>query len=98
VNIAAINDIYLMCKKNNVDFDIVFTKWQKGYNEGYKILKKPNVCRPILTPIPENEDGKQLIGGHCVIPNAVILKNMGENAIADYVMRYTDETNMKHSK
>jgi hypothetical protein len=96
VNIAAVNDVYLMCKKHNVDFDIVFTKWQQGYNDGYTKLGKSNVCRPILTPIPKNVNGKQLIAGHCVIPNAVILKNMGENPIADYVLRYADETNMKH--
>ena len=96
VNIAAINDVYLLCKKHNVDFDIVFTKWQKDYNDGYAKLGKSNVCRPILTPIPKNVDGKQLIAGHCVIPNAVILKNMGGNSIADFVLRYADESNMKH--
>lgn len=96
VNIAAINDVFLMCEKYNVSFDTVFTKWQTGYNEGYAKLGKPNVCRPILTPIPRNEDGKQLIMGHCVIPNAVILKNMGQDAIADYVLRYSDESNKKH--
>ena len=96
VNIAAINDVALMCEKHNVSFDTVFTKWQQGYNEGYTKLGKSNVCRPILKPIPRNEDGKQLIGGHCVIPNSVILKNMGEHSIADYVLRYSDETNKKH--
>jgi hypothetical protein len=96
INIAAINDIFLMCKKHNVDFDVVFTKWQQGYNDGYTKLGKPNVCRPILTSIPVNKDGKQLIAGHCVIPNAVILKNMGEDNIADYVLRYADDSNKQH--
>ncbi len=96
INIAAINDVFLMCKKHNVDFDIVFTKWQQDYNNGYTKLGKPNVCRPILTSIPVNKDGKQLIGGHCIIPNAVILKNIGENEIANYVLRYADDSNKKH--
>ena len=96
VNIAAINDVALMCEKHNVSFDTVFTKWQKGYNDGYTKLGKPNVCRPLLKPIPRNEEGKQLIGGHCVIPNSVILKNMGEEALANFVLRYSDETNKKH--
>lgn len=96
VNIAAINDVFLMCKEHGVDFETVFTKWQKGYNEGYTKLGKANVCRPILTPIPYNDEGKQLIMGHCVIPNSVILKNMGHHDIADYVLRYGDETNKKH--
>lgn len=96
VNIAAINDVSRMCEKHGVSFDTVFTKWQVGYNEGYRKLGKGNVCRPVLTPIPKNDEGKQLIGGHCVIPNSVILKNMGEDAIADFVLRYSDETNKKH--
>ena len=96
INIAAINDVFLMCEKHGVSFDTVFTKWQTGYNEGYTKLGRPNVCRPVLTPIPKNKDGKQLIGGHCVIPNSVILKNMGHHAIADYVLRYADESNLKH--
>lgn len=96
VNIAAINDVSLLCEEHNVDFDNVFTKWQRGYNEGYTKLGKSNVCRPLLTQIPKNKDGKQLIGGHCVIPNSVILKNMGHHALADFVLRYSDETNKKH--
>ena len=96
VNIAAINDVFLMCKEYDVDFEVVFTKWQQGYNEGYTALGKSNVCRPVLTPIPYNKEGKQLIGGHCVIPNSVILKNMGQHSLADFVLRYSDESNIKH--
>lgn len=96
VNIAAINEVNLLCEKYNVDFNTVFTKWQIGYNEGYTKLGKPNVVRPVLNPIPKNEDGKQLIGGHCVIPNAVILKNMGHDHLADFVLKYSDESNKKH--
>ena len=96
INIAAINDVAIMCEKHGVDFETVFTKWQIGYNQGYTELGKPNVCRPVLTPIPKDKDGKQLIGGHCVIPNSVILKNMGHHEIADYVLRYADESNLKH--
>ncbi len=96
VNIAAINDVALMCEQHGVSFYTVFTKWQTGYNEGYRKLGKANVCRPVLTPIPKNDEGKQLIGGHCVIPNSVILKNMGHHEIADYVLRYADESNLKH--
>ena len=96
VNIAAINDVFLMCQTYNVDFETVFTKWQQGYNDGYRKLGKGNVCRPVLTPIPKNKDGKQLIGGHCVIPNSVILKKMGQSTLADFVLRYSDESNRKH--
>lgn len=94
--IAAVNDLALMCEKNGVDFDTVFTKWQIGYNEGYTKLGKKNVCRPVLKPIPKDKDGKQLIGGHCVVPNANILKKEGQGVLADFVLRYSDETNIKH--
>ena len=96
VNIAAINDVAEMCKKYGLNFDNVFTRWQTGYNYGYTKLGKKNVCRPVLYPIPVGEDGKKLIGGHCVVPNCVILKSMGEHSLADFVLRYSDESNRKH--
>lgn len=96
VNIAAVTDVYKMCKKNDLDFGTVFTKWQTGYNEGYTKLGKSNVCRPVLTPIKEDGDGKRVIKGHCVIPNSVILKNMGEHSLSSFVLRYSDEKSLKH--
>ena len=96
INIAAISDVASLCEEHNVDFGTVFTKWQTGYNEGYKALGKPNVCRPVLTPIPKNKDGKRIIGGHCVVPNSVILKGMGEKSLSEFVLRYSDESNQKH--
>ncbi len=96
INIAAITDVSRMCEKYNVDFDTVFTRWQTGYNEGYSKLGKSNVCRPVLTPIPKNEEGERVIGGHCVIPNSVILKNMGEDAVSEFVLRYADDSSLKH--
>ena len=96
VNIAAITDVEELCETYNLNFYNVFTRWQSGYNTGYTILGKKNVIRPILYPIPKNKDGKKLIGGHCVIPNCIILKNMGENKLSEFVLRYSDETNQKH--
>ena len=96
VNIAAVNEVNALCEKYNVDFNTVYTKWQIGYNDGYVKLGKPNVVRPVLTATKKNEEGKQLIGGHCVVPNAVILKNMGHNHLADFILKYSDETNNKH--
>ena len=96
INIAAINDVSELCEKYNVRFDKVFTKWQTGYNEGYTKLGKKNVCRPVLTPIPKNEDGEKIIGGHCVLPNSVILKNMGEQNLSNFVLRYSDKKSQVH--
>ena len=59
------------------------------YNDGYKKLGVHNVQRPDLFRIP---DGK-VIGGHCVIPNAVLLKKMFPKSDAvnafDYILRYS---------
>ena len=96
INIAAISDVASLCEEHEVDFGTVFTRWQTGYNEGYRTLGKDNVCRPVLTPIPKNEDGKRIIGGHCVVPNSVILKGMGEKSLSSFVLRYSDVDNQRH--
>lgn len=96
VNIAAINDVAELCEQYGADFNTVFTKWQTGYNDGYRQLGKANVCRPVLTPIPKNKDGKKIIGGHCVLPNSVILRDMGEKNLSSFVLRYSDEKGRVH--
>lgn len=91
VNIAAITDVSKLCRDAGVDFEKVFTQWQTGYNAGYTALGKPNVCRPVLTPVPENEDGKQVIGGHCILANCFILeREMAETTLSSFVLRYSD--------
>lgn len=97
INIAAITDVSNLCKDNGVDFGKVFTQWQTGYNTGYRHLGRPEVCRPVLTPVPENEDGQKIIGGHCVLPNCMILKQeMGETNLSDFVLRYSDSKSLTH--
>ena len=56
------------CKENNINFDAVYTQANKDYNEGYMALNRPEVVRPYLKHIPGP------IGGHCVMPNAKLLK------------------------
>ena len=56
-----------LCKREDVDFDVVMTQFNESYNEGYA-KEKPQVRRPVLVP-PAGE-----IGGHCVIPNAKLLQ------------------------
>lgn len=55
------------CKKNGVDFDMIYTDGNISYNEGYAKLGRKDVIRPTLS----YREGK--IGGHCVIPNAKLL-------------------------
>lgn len=60
-------EIYAYCKKNKLDFDIVYSRFNRTYNDGYRALGRPEVMRPFL----KHRDGK--IGGHCVIPNTRML-------------------------
>lgn len=60
-------EIHQWCKKNKVDFNIVYTMANQDYNKGYIKLGRPEVVRPYL----KHMDGP--IGGHCVVPNAKLL-------------------------
>lgn len=93
VNIAAVEDVGQLCDKFEVNFDKVYTNWQKDYNEGYKKLGVHHVQRPVLKRIPNPE---KIIGGHCVIPNSVILKNIGEENLSKFVLRYSNEEAQVH--
>ena len=57
-----------LCEQNGVSFEEAQSHYNITYNEGYQELGKPNVVRPTLTP-PEGK-----IGGHCVVPNAELLR------------------------
>lgn len=62
-------EIYAYCKRYGLDFDLVYANANKTYNEGYTALGRPEVVRPYLA----QHDGP--IGGHCVMPNARIMRN-----------------------
>lgn len=61
-------EIKKWCEENRVDFEAVYTKANKTYNEGYRKLGKPEVARPYLKYVSGS------IGGHCLLPNCQILK------------------------
>jgi UDP-N-acetyl-D-mannosaminuronate dehydrogenase len=71
-----------ICDQEGLNFDEVATEFNKTYNEGYKALGKTNVIRPALVP-PEGK-----IGGHCVIPNAEILKKYYQSEAFDFILKY----------
>ncbi len=71
-----------ICDKFEVDFERVVTDFNESYNEGYTKLHKKNVVRPVLLP-PEGG-----IGGHCVIPNAEILKKCYKSTAIDLILEY----------
>ena len=61
-------EIYKWCQDNNLNFDDVYTRSNKDYNEGYVKLGMPQVVRPWLKHV----EGK--IGGHCINENCKLLK------------------------
>ena len=56
--------------------------FNKTYNEGYKKIGKKNVIRPVLYP------PKGGITGHCVIPNAKILRKRFKSRALDLILDY----------
>lgn len=80
LNIILEKEIYKYCKENNLDFNIVYTLWNKSYNEGYEKLGCPQFKKYIL----EHREGK--IGGHCVLPNLPLLKGK----IANFIKKIND--------
>ena len=78
--IAWHNEMDKICKDNGISFNDAVTKWNKSYNEGYKKLGMESVVRPVLYP-PNGH-----IGGHCVIPNAKLLKEVFNSSIVDFIL------------
>jgi hypothetical protein len=97
LNIAAAEDVGRLCDYYGLDFDVVYTRWQQDYNRGYTKLGKANVCRPVLSRIPGES---KVIGGHCVVPNAVILNTMEPKEVtgplANFILRYSDAHSKVH--
>lgn len=72
-----------LCDKYHVDFEKVVTDFNQTYNRGYTKLGMKHVVRPVLTPPKEN-----IIGGHCIIPNAEILKKLFKSKVLDLLLQY----------
>jgi UDP-N-acetyl-D-mannosaminuronate dehydrogenase len=81
VCIAFHNDVLELCERENLSFDEVMTNYNKTYNLGYSMLGKTNVVRPVLY-------GDKKIGGHCVVPNAKILKDFIESNLISAILKY----------
>lgn len=78
-NIVFSKLVWELCKKLNLNFDIVYKDFNNVYNQGYK-QSKPNVIRPVLKYI----EGP--IGGHCVLPNVKILDEYLSTPIAKTIL------------
>jgi UDP-N-acetyl-D-mannosaminuronate dehydrogenase len=81
VCIAFHAEVSEVCERENIDFDEVMTLYNSSYNDGYTKLGKTNVVRPVLY-------GTKKIGGHCVTPNANILKDYMDSKSIQLVLKY----------
>lgn len=79
--IAFHSEVSNLCENECIDFQEVMTIYNQSYNEGYSKLGKQNVVRPVLYPTKK-------IGGHCVVPNALILKDYMNSKIIDSILEY----------
>ena len=71
-----------ICDKFKIDFKKTVIDFNQTYNQGYVKLGKKNVIRPILVP------PNPCIGGHCIIPNAEILKKFFKSESLDLILKY----------
>jgi UDP-N-acetyl-D-mannosaminuronate dehydrogenase len=79
--IAFHSDVMSLCEKENIPFYEVMSLYNLSYNEGYYKLGKSEVVRPVLY-------GTKKIGGHCVVPNAKILKEYLDSGCIDMIFKY----------
>ena len=80
-------EINSLCDEMGLSFEEVMTEWNKQYNDGYKRLEMNHVVRPVLNP------PKGSIGGHCITPNAKLLKDfyyrtMQTKELPDFILKY----------
>lgn len=71
-----------ICDKFGIKFEEAVTAFNMTYNDGYRRLGKSNVIRPVLFP-PRGG-----IGGHCVIPNAELLRKYYKSKALDFILEY----------
>lgn len=86
VLIAWHGEMQKICDELGVPFELAATDFTKSYNEGYTELDMEHVVRPAFYP-PEND----LIGGHCILPNAKLLKEALDGAhdeALDLILKY----------
>ena len=67
-NIMFMQEVHALCEEWNLNFDQIYTQMNQIYNEGYNKMGNPQFTRPVLKYMGED------IGGHCVKPNLLLLK------------------------
>jgi len=67
IQILEMQGIWHFCQEHNIDFNIVYTKANETYNEGYAKMDLPQFKRSVLEYMGDE------IGGHCVEANHKLL-------------------------
>jgi len=79
--IIFMKEMVKICKENGVPFNEVYSDWNFLYNTGYAELGMRQFTRPVLEPM----DGP--IGGHCVVNNSHLMRNL----ITDLILKKNEE-------
>jgi len=79
-NIIWCKEVNKMCKNLGLNFENVYTKLNKDYNQGYLKLGFSQYVRPVLKPI------KGKFGGHCIKANLEILNGMRLTKLAQFML------------
>jgi UDP-N-acetyl-D-mannosaminuronate dehydrogenase len=81
VNIALGKHIKAFCEEHGDDYNMVMNIAAKTYNKGFESMGNDTYRRYAIKDSP----GK--IGGHCVIPNAKILKEENQDSFAEMLLK-----------
>ena len=81
--IAWTGEMKKYCDAIGANFEEAATGWNQTYNEGYEHLDMKNVVRPVLFPPPAS------IGGHCVVPNALLMEQIRKSKAIDLIKEYS---------
>jgi UDP-N-acetyl-D-mannosaminuronate dehydrogenase len=76
--------VYRMCKDQNVSYKQVYGRLNQIYNQGYGETL-PQVRRPIL----KHQEGS--IGGHCVVPNARIIRSWMKDEFTEFLLKQNEK-------
>jgi UDP-N-acetyl-D-mannosaminuronate dehydrogenase len=80
--IAWHNEMKKLCDQYDIEFDFI-KGWNASYNKGYQEMGLEKFNRPVLDPPNDNK-----IGGHCVIPNAILLDALMQSTLIKEVIAY----------
>ena len=78
--------VYNICKERNYDFNLVYTDWNKLYNNGIK-EKHPEWQRPVY----QYDNSGHIPGGHCLNNNIYL----DDNFINDILKEWQEKGNIQ---